>query len=138
MAVWLVAGTALAQRTPRRQPPVAPTHDTRPGLADDARLLVHPRDRIGPAINPGEVRPVQPVGPQIDSGVHRPVDFTIGGYDTTEGGMRWWNEGAPQTKVSRMNGGRAVGRIPTLVHAHANVHNAFCRARPAPSHRNRE
>src|SRR3546814_19186397 len=90
MALWLVAGTALAQDNPRRQPPVAPTHDTRPGLADDARLLVRPRDRIGPAINPGEVGPVQPVGPQIDSGVHPPPDFTIGGYATTEVGVRWW------------------------------------------------
>src|SRR3546814_20152564 len=63
MALWLVAGTALAQDNPRRQPPVAPTHDTRPGLADDARLLVRPRARIGPAIHPGEVRPAHPARP---------------------------------------------------------------------------
>src|SRR3546814_19932919 len=64
-------------------------------------------DLIGPAINPGEVGPVQPVGPQIDSGVPQPLDFTIGGYATTEVGMRWWNQCAPQTKVSRSIGGGA-------------------------------
>src|SRR3546814_16152786 len=89
MALWLVAGTALAQDNPRRQPPVAPTHDTRPGLAEDARLLVRPRDRIGPAINTDEVGPVQPVGTQIYSGVHQPHAFPHGGYTTTTAGIRW-------------------------------------------------
>src|SRR3546814_16000468 len=108
-ALWLVAGTALAQDNPRRQPPVAPTHDTRPGLAADARLLVRPRDRIGPAINPGAVGPVQPVGPQIDSGVHLPLAFTICVYATTEVGVRRWNHGAPPTKVYRGKHGRDAG-----------------------------
>src|SRR3546814_12690910 len=89
MALWLVAGTALAQDNPRRQPPVAPTHDTRPGLADDARLLVRPRDRIGPAINPGEVAPVHPVGPPIGSGVHPPLPFPTVRYPPTPPAEPW-------------------------------------------------
>src|SRR3546814_18344692 len=101
MALWLVAGTALAQDNPRRQPPVAPTHDTRPGLADDARPLVRPRDRIRPAINPGEVGPVQPVGPQIDSGLQQPLDFPIGGYSPPTVGVRGWNQAPPQTNESQ-------------------------------------
>src|SRR3546814_19819708 len=64
MALWLVAGTALAQDNPRRQPPVAPTHDTRPGLADYAPLLVRPPHRIGPAHHPDEGGPVPPAGTQ--------------------------------------------------------------------------
>src|SRR3546814_2933413 len=136
MALWLVAGTALAQDNPRRQPPVAPTHDTRPGLADDARLLVRPRDRIGPAINPGEVGPVQPVGPQIDSGVHQPLDFTIGGYATTEVGMRWWHQGAPQTKVSRSIGGGAWSVIQTFGPLPANAYIDFRDLQAAPDTEN--
>src|SRR3546814_9644479 len=135
-ALWLVAGTALAQDNPRRQPPVAPTHDTRPGLADHSRLSVRPRDRIGPAINPGEVGPVQPVGPQIDSGVDQPLDFTIGGYATTEVGMRWWNQGAPQTKVSRSIGGGAWSVIQTFGPLPANAYIDFRDLQAAPDTEN--
>lgn len=71
-------------------------------------------DRRGPAIGPGEVAPpeiFEPVGPQIDPGVNLPGDFTIGGYTDTEVGMRWWNRGAPLTRVMRSVSGAAYAEV---------------------------
>lgn len=77
-------------------------------------------DRRGPAVRPGEVAPpeiFEPIGPVIDPGINLPGDFTIGGYSDTDVGMRWWNNGAPLTRVMRSVEGSAyteVQRYTTL------------------------
>lgn len=44
---------------------------------------------------------LEPIGPIIDSGVNPPADFTIGGYTHSQVAMRWWNRGAPLTRIFR-------------------------------------
>lgn len=57
--------------------------------------------------DPSSPGKIGPVGPQIDNGVHAAQDFTIGRQGPTQVGLRWWNKGAPQTRISRsVNGGQ--------------------------------
>ena len=68
--------------------------------------------------DPSSPEKIGPVGPQIDNGVHAAQDFNIGSWGTTQVGLRWWNKGAPQTRISRsVNGGpwttiQTYGELP--------------------------
>lgn len=122
LGLWLAAGAAIGQDVPRDRSAVEPTRDSGSAQPEDARFLARPRDRIGPAIGPGEIGPIGPIGPEIDTGVYQPADFTIGGYTTTEVGMRWWNRGAPQTEVFRSINGGAWSIINTFAPLPTNAY----------------
>ena len=68
--------------------------------------------------DPSSPGKIGPVGPQIDNGVHAAQDFTIGSGGPTQVGLRWWNAGAPETRISRrVNGGpwttiQTYGELP--------------------------
>jgi len=59
-----------------------------------------------------------PIGPQVEPVVNVPQDFTINSRGTTQVGLRWWNKGAPETRISRsVNGGqwttiKTYGQLP--------------------------
>ena len=83
------------------------------GGVTDASAL----QRVG-GFTPGPPGKIGPVGPQYAPVVNAAQDFTIGGRETTQVALRWWNKGAPQTLIYRsVNGGqwttiKTYGEIP--------------------------
>lgn len=136
LCLGLIAGTSTAQDDPRRALPVASTGNGHLGPQDQARLKVRNRDRFGPVANPGEIGPLQPVGPQIESGVNPPTDFTIGAYTTNNVGMRWWNRGAPQTRILRSIGGGTWSVIQTFGSLPVNAYVDFRDLQASPNTEN--
>lgn len=118
LGLLLAAGTAIGGQVAPAAADALPPTDQSPaasrGEPDDVQLRARPQDRRGPAVGPGEVGPVEPIGPEIDTGVHAPLDFTIGSHTPTEVALRWWNQGAPQTKVFRNINGGAWSVIQTF------------------------
>jgi hypothetical protein len=68
--------------------------------------------------DPSSPGKIGPVGPQYAPVVNAPQDFTINSRGTTQVGLRWWNKGAPETRISRsVNGGqwttiKTYGQLP--------------------------
>ncbi len=51
--------------------------------------------------DPSSPPEIGPVGPEIDDGVNAAQDFSVSSSNPTSVGLRWFNKGAPQTRVIR-------------------------------------
>jgi hypothetical protein len=78
--------------------------------------------RVG-SFDPSSPGKIGPVGPEIDNGVHAAQDFSVSSPSPTSVGLRWFNKGAPQTRISRsVNGGpwetvQTYGELPVNAYA---------------------
>src|SRR5262245_2887429 len=57
--------------------------------------------KAGGVITPSSPGEIGPIGPQYESVVNVVQDFTIPDRDTTHVSLRWWNKGAPYTRLDR-------------------------------------
>lgn len=84
--------------------------------------------RTGPAVRAGELalpEVLDPIGPVVDDGVGAPADFTVGGYTDRQVGMRWWNRGAPLTRVFRSVTGGPWTEVQRFTQLPANAYVDF-------------
>jgi hypothetical protein len=138
---FCLAGSAGAQERTRDWTAADRAREAEVAARDAAVYRARARDRIGPAIGPGVIGPLEPIEPwepEIDWGVQKALDFNIGSYGTTRVNLRWWNVAARQTRVLRsVNGGpwseiQVFGPLPDKAYidhvdlqATANTENCY-------------